>query len=120
MEILTYLRHQWDRVAAWACIGVGAIVLLAGWFGVSREVLPAAQLPYIVSGGLGGIFLLGLGAVLLLSADLRDEWRQLHEIAEAVKDTNATEVIDPLPAEVDDAAPAAPSANNSRRTSAKA
>jgi hypothetical protein len=83
VDFLIYLRHQWDRVGAWVCIVVGALLLLLGWLGVSREVLPAAQLPYVVSGGLGGVFLLGLGAVLWLSADLRDEWRQLHEIAEA-------------------------------------
>jgi hypothetical protein len=81
MDLLTFLRHQWDRVGAWVCICVGAILLLVGWIGASRQVLPAAQIPYVISGGLGGVFLLGLGAVLWLSADLRDEWRQLHEIA---------------------------------------
>jgi hypothetical protein len=80
MDLLNIIRHQWDRVGAWVAIAVGALALLLGWLGVSREVLPAAQIPYIISGGLGGVFLLGLGAVLWLSADLRDEWRQLREI----------------------------------------
>jgi hypothetical protein len=37
-------------------------------------------MPYVVGGGLVGIFLLGLAAVLWLSADLRDEWRKLADL----------------------------------------
>jgi hypothetical protein len=81
MDYMTLLRALWDRALAWMAIGIGALVLLLGWLGVSREVLPAGQIPYVISGGLGGLFLLGVGAVLWISADLRDEWRQLREIA---------------------------------------
>jgi hypothetical protein len=81
MDYLSFLRQLWDRALAWVAIGVGALALLLGWLGVSREVLPAGQIPFVISGGLGGLFLLGLGAVLWISADLRDEWRQLREIA---------------------------------------
>jgi hypothetical protein len=41
-------------------------------------------MPYVVSGGLVGIFLLGLGGVMWLSADLRDEWRELARLERAV------------------------------------
>ena len=81
MDFLMFVRKQWDRVAAWAAFGAGGIFLLLGWFGVSDNVLPAGQLPYIISGGIGGACLIGIGAVLWLSADLRDEWGELHEIA---------------------------------------
>jgi hypothetical protein len=37
-------------------------------------------MPYIVSNGLFGIFLLGIAAVLWISADLRDEWRELRRV----------------------------------------
>jgi hypothetical protein len=47
---------------------------------VSREPLTAQQIPYLISGGVGGLFFLGLGAMLWLSADLRDEWRRLDAI----------------------------------------
>lgn len=80
MELLNFARRQWDRVAAWACILLGAIALVAGWVGVSTTAYPAEQIPYVLSGGLGGIFLLGVGALLWLSADLRDEWRKLDRI----------------------------------------
>lgn len=80
MDLAKWLRAQWDRVFAWVCVAAGAIVLIVGWAGVSRYAYPADQLPYIISGGIGGLFLLGLGAMLWLSADLRDEWRKLDEI----------------------------------------
>jgi hypothetical protein len=33
-------------------------------------------MPYIASGGLLGLFLLGVAGVLWISADLRDDWRE--------------------------------------------
>ena len=88
MDIVTFVRQQWDRVAAWVAIGVGALLLLLGWLGVSDTSYPAEQLPYIISGGLGGACLIGLGAMLWLSADLRDEWSELHEIARKLDNGN--------------------------------
>jgi hypothetical protein len=38
----------------------------------------------VVGGGLVGIFLLGVAAVLWLSADLRDEWRKLADLDESL------------------------------------
>lgn len=81
-DVLKWARTQWDRVAA-VCLAVaGAIALLVGWIGVSDAVYPAGQIPYVVSGGLVGIFLVGVAGVLWLSADMRDEWRELHRIQE--------------------------------------
>jgi hypothetical protein len=83
MNVLRWARVQWDRVAAWICVLLGAIALLLGWNGVADEALTAQQLPYIISGGIGGLFLLGLGGILWLSADLRDEWRKLDGLEHA-------------------------------------
>ncbi|HVU72973.1 MAG TPA: hypothetical protein VHE83_08420 [Mycobacteriales bacterium] len=80
MGFLAWLRLQWDRVGAWVCIVAGAVVLLVGYIGVSGTPYTSEQLPYIVSGGLTGIFLLGVGGMLWLSADLRDEWRKLDDL----------------------------------------
>ena len=80
MALLRYVRNEWDRVAAWVCIGGGALSLLLGWIGVSGTAFPAEQNSYIASGGLFGVFLLGVGALLWISADLRDEWRKLDAI----------------------------------------
>jgi hypothetical protein len=84
MDFVTWLKLQWDRVGAWVCIAVGALALLLGYLGVSDTPHTAEQLPYIVSGGLVGIFLLGVGGMLWLSADLRDEWRKLDELDRTV------------------------------------
>ena len=78
--VLTILRSQWDRVSAVVAAFAGAAALIAGWLGVSGTAYPAEQIPYVVSGGLAGIFLLGLAGVLWLSADLRDEWRKLDQL----------------------------------------
>jgi hypothetical protein len=83
-DIVGWVRAQWDRVSAWACLAAGAITLLMGWVGVSGTVYTTKQLPYIASNGLGGLFLLGTGAMLWLSADLRDEWRKLDRIEKAI------------------------------------
>lgn len=85
MEFKAWVRQQWDRFAGWVSIAVGAIAMLLGWLGVTDTAYPAEQLPYILSGGVFGLFLLGLGAVLLLSADLRDEWRKLDDIEDAIR-----------------------------------
>jgi len=80
VDLKSLFRLQWDRAAAWGLVAAGAVVVVLGWAGVSGSALPAEQLPYIISAGVGGMFLLGLGATLWLSADLRDEWRKLDRI----------------------------------------
>jgi hypothetical protein len=89
MDLLTLLRTQWDRAAAWVSIAIGALAMIIGWVGVSGTGLTAEQIPYVISGGLGGIFLLGLGAMLWLSADMRDEWRLLEELRRALEGDDA-------------------------------
>ena len=82
MELFKWLRLQWDRVFGAAAVITGAVALLTGWSKVSATAYPAEQIPYLVSAGLGGLFLLGVGATLWHSADLRDEWRKLDRLEE--------------------------------------
>jgi hypothetical protein len=84
MKPQTFVLSQWDRVSAMVAAGAGALLLLLGWFGVSKTSYPAEQIPYIASAGLGGLFLLGVAATLWISADLRDEWRKLDRIEAAI------------------------------------
>jgi hypothetical protein len=79
MDLLKWLRSQWDRTAAVLLVLLGLLALILGYEGVSSTEFVAAQIPYLVSGGLVGLFCLGLGGVLWLSADLRDEWCQLED-----------------------------------------
>ena len=78
MEILTLFRAQWDRVLAVSVTLVGLIALIIGWVGVSGAEAVVKQLPYITSAGITGIVLVAIGSVLWVSADLRDQWRELR------------------------------------------
>ncbi len=80
MDLVRWLRTQWDRATAVACALIGLVSLLLGWAGVSDATLPTEQIPYVASGGLFGIFALGVAGTLWISADLRDEWRKLEDI----------------------------------------
>ena len=108
--VLTILRTQWDRVAALTALLLGALALLNGWFGVSGASLSTEQMPYIVSGGLVGLFLLGVAVGLWLSADLRDEWRMLADIderLEAIQDHLGAAAAGSIPASETDPGDAA-------------
>lgn len=94
MELGRWLRLAWDRAAALALIAAGAVALILGWIGVSGEAFPAKQLPYLISGGIAGVFILGLGALCWLSADLRDEWTKLDRIEDALNRLADTGLID--------------------------
>ena len=80
MELLRWCRLQWDRVLAVGAFAGGVLALVLGWVGASGTEFVAKQVPYIVSGGLGGLVLLMLGGTLWLSADFRDEWRALDRL----------------------------------------
>ncbi len=84
MDVLKYVRTQWDRSGAIVAIALGLLVLLLGWLGTSDTKYVAQQIPYVMSGGLLAIMLLTIGAVLWISADLRDEWRELSEQGEVL------------------------------------
>ena len=91
MELIKWLRLQWDRVFGAAFVITGAVAMLTGWSKVSGTPYPAEQIPYVVSAGLGGLFLLGVGATLWHSADLRDEWRKLDRLEEKLDALSAAD-----------------------------
>jgi hypothetical protein len=80
MNLLEWTRLQWDRALAAVAALAGAILLIFGWVHISGTGFVSEQLPYLASEGLGGLFLLGIGGMLWLSADLRDQWRELRGI----------------------------------------
>ena len=84
MDLVKIVRALGDRVGATILAVLGALALLLGWIGVSRTGYVTEQMPYIISGGMVGIFLLGAGGVLWLSADLRDDWRKLDALDETM------------------------------------
>ena len=95
MNLGNWLRLAWDRAAAVALIAAGAVALILGWVGVSGEAFPAKQLPYLISGGIAGVFILGVGTLCWLSADMRDEWTKLDRIETALNRLADTGLTDP-------------------------
>lgn len=85
MDGKSWLRAEWDRVAGFCLIALGALLLVLGYAGVSGSPYVAEALSYIMSGGIGGLFLLGAGATLLISADIHDEWRKLDRVEDALR-----------------------------------
>jgi len=99
MDFLRWAKCQWDRVAAAVLAAGGVLALVLGALGVRHSVYPAAQLPYMISGGIVGLFCLGLAGGLYLSADMRDEWRKLDRIDESLRVLVGQRTTDP---ELDD------------------
>ena len=78
------LQTQWDWILGYALIGIAAVVITSTWVSVSGSRFISDQLAYIASGGLGGLVLLGLGSVLVITAGLSDEWRKLNRLEDAL------------------------------------
>ena len=79
-------RQRWHRVVAVVAMMVGIAALLAGWLGISRATLTTEQIPYLASGGLVGLFALGVAGTLWLSGDMRDEFDTLSDIRNMMTD----------------------------------
>lgn len=108
MNVNTLLRTQRDRLGASIAALAAVVTLILGWYGVSGTAYPAEQLPYIISGGIGSLFLLGVSSLLWLSADLQDEWRKLDRIERAIgsvaADAEQIEDADPVQQASDESA----------------
>lgn len=90
-DLVKLIRAQWDRAVAAVCTLAGLLFLLFGWVGVSGAEAVVKQLPYIVSGGLGGIALVAVGAALWVSSDMRDEWNEVRRLRLTVERLEATD-----------------------------
>ena len=89
MELKTWIRAQWDRAVGALGVVAGLLALLLGYQGVADTPYPAEQIPYVVSGGVLGICLIGIGLTAWLSADLRDEWHKLDRIEQLLEQSTA-------------------------------
>lgn len=96
MNNLEWLNGRWEKLAAVVAAFVGLVLVVAGWIGVSGSSLTSEQIPYIVSGAVGGLFALGVAATLWLSGDLRDEFFKLEEIHSSILGETAPEAPEPV------------------------
>jgi hypothetical protein len=72
--------------AGWVFLGVGALLILVGYLGVSREAIVAKQIPYLVSGGIGGVLLAIVGAYFLGTEELRKDSGRLDRLERMVEE----------------------------------
>lgn len=56
----------------WVVAVAGGVLLLGAYLGVSKQTNVALQIPYLVSGGMGGMALVILGAALVVADKLED------------------------------------------------
>lgn len=94
---------RWRPAAAWALVAAGLLLLVLGWYGVSGQSLTAKQLPYLVSGGLGGVGLLVLAAALLTTQDVRRQLERLERVEAQVTTLYELLVDELVPAALDSA-----------------
>ncbi|MBV8385986.1 MAG: hypothetical protein JOZ68_01905 [Acidimicrobiia bacterium] len=70
----------------WILVGLGLLAVLIGYLGVSREAIVAKQLPYLISGGIGGLALVGFGAMLIGTEDLKRTQERVDHLEDLVAD----------------------------------
>ena len=81
-----WVRRATRPVWGWSLVGLGFIFVLIGYLGISREALVAKQLPYLISGGIGGIALVGFGAMLVGTEDLKRTQERVDHLEALVED----------------------------------
>jgi hypothetical protein len=62
----------------------GLVAVLVGYLGVRDQSHIELQLPYLISGGLGGLVLLGLGALVLIQYQMRIQARRFAEMTDSL------------------------------------
>jgi hypothetical protein len=78
----------------WVLIGVGGLLVLLGYLGVSREAIVAKQIPFVVSGGIGGVILCILGAYFLGTEEIRKDSGRLDRLETMVQELRSALVGD--------------------------
>jgi hypothetical protein len=76
-------------VVGWVLTVIGLLAIFLGWFGLSGQALVAKQLPFLISGGIGGIALVAIGAVILGTEDLRKDSGRLDRLEKQIAQLHA-------------------------------
>ena len=72
------------RAAAALLTVAGLVAVLVGYLGVRDQSHIELQLPYLISGGLGGLVLMGLGALVLIQYQMRVQARRFAEVTDVL------------------------------------
>ncbi|HVT77814.1 MAG TPA: hypothetical protein VHD87_12350 [Acidimicrobiales bacterium] len=58
---------DWRQAVAGALLVAGLVAILVAWYGISGTLDPGEQMPYLISGGVGGAALIAFGVTILVS-----------------------------------------------------
>lgn len=90
-----------DRVTDYLlrlCAGVltvaGAVTVVIGYVQLRDESDVVLQLPYLMSAGIGGLVLVGLGALVLIQYQMRIQTRRFGELTEALDDWKQAALVE--------------------------
>ena len=78
------LFRRWRAVLAWILMAAGGLAILVAWYQVRDLPEVFLQMPYLISGGVGGAVLIGLGAALLITQDFRDDKQRLSSLEQKI------------------------------------
>lgn len=73
-------------LVAGGLVVAGAIAVTVGYLGIRNESNVALQLPYVLSGGITGVFLLGMGATVAFATWFLDLTRSQREVVSSVEE----------------------------------
>ena len=73
-------------VVGWVLLALAALFILFGWIGVSGTPVVAKQIPYVISGGIAGVFLAVFGAYFLATEELRKDSGRLDRLERMVNE----------------------------------
>jgi hypothetical protein len=85
MDTLTWIRSQWDRLAAWSLISLAAVLVVGATLQARDALYAPQQFSFLMSGAIAALGVGALGSALLLSAAFHDEWRHLDGIERALR-----------------------------------
>lgn len=74
------MKRRWQATLGWVLVVAGAIAIAVAWWQVRDLPNIALQMPYLISGGLGGAVLMGFGGTLLVAQDFRDERLRIRSL----------------------------------------
>jgi len=79
------MKKDWRQLAAAAFGVLGGIMLVVGWVGVSQSTEVIDQLPYLFSGGLGGIVCVLIGLGLYIARNHAQDQARIDELNEHLR-----------------------------------
>lgn len=83
--------------AGWVFFAFGALLVVLGYLGISGESIVAKQLPYLISGGIGGILLAILGTYFLSIDELRRDSGRLDRMERQIEELHRALLDHPVP-----------------------